>query len=288
MQSLLPLYRSMTSVVLTDGASTSFWHDSWSSAGVLRDSLPVLFSHCLDTSVSVKTAVALGARGLAWPPRLSSAANHELALLEPALATVPLSPGYDLRFITTSPSSSFHTSLVYETIRAAPTAPPSPLADVNWHNFALAKVQFAFWLLRLGRTRTRERLYRHGCLDTDICPFYPGVEDVVHLFVTCPRLRGLWDRFFPDAIASTDVLSIHSSLASTAGLDEPSTNTTLLLTLWCVWKARNRMVFDNITLGVDGIIASMRAHLRLWVFRAPRRVDSSQLLLWCNSLSNVT
>ena len=197
---------------------------------MLKDSLPALLSHCLDKSISVKTAVALGARGLTWPPWLSSAANHELALLESALAMVPLSPGHDLRFITTSPSSSFRTSLVYEAIRATATAPPPLLADVNWRNFAPAKVQFAFWLLRLGRTRTRDRLHRHGCLDTDICPFCPGVEDVVHLFVTCPRLRGLWDRFFPDAIASTDVLSIHSSLASTIGLDELSTNTTLLLT----------------------------------------------------------
>ena len=173
-------------------------------------------------------------------------------------------------------------------IRAAPEALPPPLADANWNNFAPPKVQFAFWLLRLGRTRTQERLHRHGCLDTDICPFCPGVEDVVHLFVTCPRLRGLWDWIFPDALAPTDVPSIHSSLTSTAGLDEPSTNTVLLLVLWCVWKARNRMVFGNISLDVDGIIASMRARLRLWVFRAPRRIDSSRLLLWCNSLSNVT
>ena len=268
--------------------STSFWFDSWSSAGVLKDSRPALFSHCLDTTISVKTAVALGACGLAWPPRLSSVASHELALLDAALATVPLSPGHDHRFVTTSPSSSFHVSLVYEVIRAAPAAPPPPLADANWNNFAPAKVQFAFWLLRLGRTRTRECLHRHGCLDTDICPFCHRVEDVVHLFVTCPRLCGLWDRIFPDAHAPTDVPSIHSSLASIAGLDEPSTNTVLLLVLWCVWKARNRMVFDNISLGMDGIIASMRAHLRLWVFRAPRRINSSELLLWCNSLSNVT
>jgi len=68
MKSLLPLYRSMTPVVLSNGASTSFWFDSWSSAGVLKDSRPALFSHCLDTTISVKTAVALGACGLAWPP----------------------------------------------------------------------------------------------------------------------------------------------------------------------------------------------------------------------------
>ena len=48
------------------------------------------------------------------------------------------------------------------------------------------------------------------------------------------------------------------------------------------------MIFDNISLDVDGIIASMRAHLRLWIFCAPRRVDSTRILLWCNSLNDVT
>jgi len=179
----------------------------------------------LDTTLTVKVAVALGARGFAWLPRLSMAAEHELALLDTALAAVPLTLGHDQRFVTASPSSAFHVSLVYATIRATAATAPPPFAEINWDNFAPTKVQIVFWLLRLGRTITRERLHRHGCLDTDICPFYPSVEDAEYLFVRCPRLQELWERVLAGLHTPTRLSSMLSSLASNLGLDEASTPT---------------------------------------------------------------
>ncbi|KAF8661667.1 hypothetical protein HU200_056613 [Digitaria exilis] len=82
---LVPEYRAVMAVALTDGETTSFWHDTWSEAGVLRNVLPAPYSHCLDTDITVAEVVATG--GLApkdLQPRLSSVASADLVLLTSA------------------------------------------------------------------------------------------------------------------------------------------------------------------------------------------------------------
>ena len=60
--------------------------------------------------------------------------------------------------------------------------------------------------------------------------------------------------------------------------------TTLLAIVWCVWKSRNRMVFDLDNLTTDRVLVMISDHLRLWMVRAPRRVDLSDFQAWCNAL----
>ncbi|CAN6191732.1 unnamed protein product [Urochloa humidicola] len=158
MKSLLPAYRSLTSVDLADGVSTSFWHVEWLDAGPLKDVLPVLFSHCSHQDISVHVVVMGGTESMGWPPRLTSAASHELQLLEHALPAVQLIPGHDTRFISDNPSSAFTVSTAYDRLRTSSAAPH--FGDINWANFTPAKVQIAFWILRHGRTRTRASLHR--------------------------------------------------------------------------------------------------------------------------------
>jgi hypothetical protein len=57
---LIPEYRRLTVVALGNGETTSFWHDTWSEAGVLQHAFPVLYSHCLDTDVTVADVMVVG------------------------------------------------------------------------------------------------------------------------------------------------------------------------------------------------------------------------------------
>ena len=50
------------------------------------------------------------------------------------------------------------------------------------------------------------------------------------------------------------------------------------------WKTRNRRVFDGLDTSVPEFFDAVRDHLRLWVVRAPRRLDCGLLLAWCASL----
>ena len=61
-------------------------------------------------------------------------------------------------------------------------------------------------------------------------------------------------------------------------------NTALLAMTWCVWKSRNSLVFDSDRLSTSRVLAMVADHLRLWVVRAPRRVDLSSLRAWFDYL----
>jgi hypothetical protein len=69
---LLPLYRSITSVRVGGGASTSFWHDAWLPLGALSLALPELYTHCLNPQATVASALSSGIDGTV----LSEDAEH--------------------------------------------------------------------------------------------------------------------------------------------------------------------------------------------------------------------
>jgi hypothetical protein len=163
-----------------------------------------------------------------------------------------------------------------------------PHNNLNWENFAPLRVRVFFWILRLGRTRTRAHLSRLGCVPSPHCPFCPGVqEDLPHLFVRCPRLAGLWARAAGGMVLGpdSDVSSLLDGLvAHLPPMCPPALHTAVLALLWSVWKSRNTMVFDSIAIPLSRVV-SMVGDLRLWVVRAPSRVDLGALLSWCDGLS---
>ncbi|CAL4888861.1 unnamed protein product [Urochloa decumbens] len=179
---LIPEYRAITAVALGDGETTSFWHDTWSEAGILRDALPALYSHCLDVHATVAEVVASGGlQGNDLQPRLTAAATADLGLLGDALAEVALRPESDERWLQGHRSNKVRAGDLYAVLWAPIGGPP--LSDINWDSFAPKKVKVFFWILRHGRTKTRGSLRRHGAIDSPDCPFCPGTpEEENHLF----------------------------------------------------------------------------------------------------------
>jgi hypothetical protein len=150
-------------------------------------------------------------------------------------------------------------------------------------------VRVFFWILRLGKTRTRAHLLRLGCVSSPDCPFCPGYqEDVQHLFVQCPRLHAVWALVAPGLrlTPAADLAALLDGLAEQLpNMQLSPRNTVILSALWAVWKSRNRMVFDNVSLTASHVASLAASHLRLWVVRAPRRVDLGPLHSWCDSVS---
>jgi hypothetical protein len=46
LRSLLPIYRAITTVILGDGLTTSFWHDVWHGEDSMAERFPQLLTHC--------------------------------------------------------------------------------------------------------------------------------------------------------------------------------------------------------------------------------------------------
>jgi hypothetical protein len=86
----MPLYRSITRVVVGDGQRTAFWLDDWLPGGALCAGLPALFSHALRLLATVAEVLAAGIRS-SLVPRLTSAGECQLGALSILLAGVALS-----------------------------------------------------------------------------------------------------------------------------------------------------------------------------------------------------
>uniref|UniRef100_A0ACD5YWZ6 Uncharacterized protein n=1 Tax=Avena sativa TaxID=4498 RepID=A0ACD5YWZ6_AVESA len=83
--SLLPLYRSITSVRVGHGRSVDLWADNWTSLGALSAALPAAHSHMVCPNGTVADALSRRAVVLRALPRVSDLASAELRLLHLAL-----------------------------------------------------------------------------------------------------------------------------------------------------------------------------------------------------------
>ncbi|KAM0879512.1 hypothetical protein ACQ4PT_034188 [Festuca glaucescens] len=279
---LIPLLRSITSVRVGDGTTTSFWMDNWTSAGPLHAALPSAFSHCMDAGAMVAGGTRAGAAALARRDRVSPAAAADFAMLEEALERHRPTPVPDRRALIVCAPTGFKASDAYRLLHSSGCGPP--LHEMSWDTFIPVRVKVFIWILRHRRTQTRARLCRLGILRLSDCPFCPGAaEDVGHLFVGCPRLLQIWR-------CASAVLGVGSHRTvedlvdafSDAHAGWPLTlrMTAAALLLWITWKTRNRMVFDGINTTTAKFFASVQDHLGLWLVRAPRRIDCAPLVAW--------
>jgi hypothetical protein len=183
------------------------------------------------------------------------------------LRALRLAPCADRRLVALGASKVFCIGDVYRSLHASGCIVPHQ--GLNWENFVPLKVRVFFWILRLGKTRTRANLFRLGCVSSPDCPFCPRCrEDVQHLFVQCPRLLAVWALIAPclHLHPSADLVALLDGITDRLPSMQPSPRNTIVLSvLWAVWKSRNRMVFDGVLLTANQVASLAIRHLRLWV-----------------------
>jgi hypothetical protein len=249
--------------------------------GPLAFALPAAFSHCLSPDVTLAEAIGDGVCAAVIPVRhrLTVQAEAELAFVRVQLRALCLSPSVDRRLVSFEASEEFRTADIYHALHSSGYIVPHQ--ELNWENFAPPRVRVFFWILRLSKTRTRVHLSRLGCVPSPDCPFCPGHrEDVRHLFVQCSRLTTVWASAAPGLRLppSANLPMLVDGLAEhLRGMPPSPRNTVVLSLLWAVWKLRNCMVFDRELLSATQVASMVAGHLRLWVVRAPPRVDLALL-----------
>lgn len=142
----------------------------------------------------------------------------------------------------------------------------------------------------------------HGYSNHFYCPCLHQAPRIVvrflsgdlHLFLFCPTIfkiqilgfqlvakiycnaRPIFHQILP--YSSADTLSHFSQ----------TWQNTILLSLWIVWKRRNRKTFDSEDHDTGSTLRLFGDHLKLWSSRAPKGQPSDHALAWCQQLVGMT
>jgi hypothetical protein len=233
----VPLYRSISRVVIGDGRRTSFWHDSWLPRGPLAVTLHVLFSHATCPEVTVAAALRRGIVNI-LVPRLTPAGERELAILEDEISACPLSVVADARHLVLcrGPQNKLRAGELYRLCRFGGVS--SPHAAFIWSCRAPSRVRFFAWLLVQSRIHTRDVLLRKGIVTVDEagCPLCPEkLETASHMALHCPAVAPFWASVGVSFPRDAHVQDLHL-LPVPAAIAPDTASTFVLLCCWHIWK----------------------------------------------------
>jgi hypothetical protein len=124
-----------------------------------------------------------------------------------------------------------------------------------WKAWALPKCKFFFWLLLHDRRWTAARRKRRGLQDEDVCALCDQEQETAqHLAGECVFAREVWYR-----VLAPIGLELLTPQPRTSFLDwwlsrrillgttrRKGFNSLAILGSWCLWKERNRRVFDGV------------------------------------------
>ncbi|KAF5771848.1 putative reverse transcriptase zinc-binding domain-containing protein [Helianthus annuus] len=147
----------------------------------------------------------------------------------------------------------------------------SGLPNFEWCKWIPIKCNIMAWRANLDRLATKVNLKRRNVdIPSVMCPFYDEYEESVdHLFTACSLASRVWTAVsawcnIPPifAFAFKDLLDIHNS--GLLGKKAKKIMLGLVIsTVWCIWKARNDLVFNQIRRSPQEIVSEVKSRVML-------------------------
>ncbi|KAG5531062.1 hypothetical protein RHGRI_025876 [Rhododendron griersonianum] len=254
-----------------NGVKISIWNDFW-----LPSPIPFALKECLSDNAPLSSFLSLRNATVdklllpekkEWNGQLvSSLFPSDIASL---ILSIPLSQfGFEDRFIWGfTKNGDFSVSSAYSLLLAikshhnhstSPNLVHSFWPNLTW-NFIWSlpiphKIQFFLWQLSHECLPVGDLLVRRGWQGTSVCTLCKHhSESLVHLFLLCDFVRPIW--FGSDLgilIPSTPNHSISfwlgwlHNMGHIMSLHSRSFFSKISCTLWCIWLARNKAVFESI------------------------------------------
>jgi len=281
---LLPIYQAITTVVLGNGKTTSFWHDVWHEDDCLADRFPAFLSHC---TASNQTVCSIKNHGIEMHlvSRQSAAALEELQIVRGIIAGTQLTDSPDRRespFQLTD--GNLHSSSIYKLLRAT-DGDPSSSAAFTWRNRAPPRVQFFTWLLLNDRIQCKANLQKKAIVTDATCETCSCArETAAHIMFHCPYAQAFWAaigvRISPDQRVD-DLQQIQRPTCVHADHSKCFT----ILCCWMLWKRRNGVVFKGEQKDLRALLQNCRDEARLWGCRLPRSAVGV-CDTWCSTFVN--
>jgi hypothetical protein len=281
----LNTYRSITTVDVHDGASTSFWFDNWLSDGPLCSHYAALFSHTTKPNISVQCVFQNGF-DLCLRPRLTTAASFQLDSLMCSLQDYSLREGADSRTLKTT-GKPYTTRDAYAALDCNQGSGDEHGRRI-WKTRVPNKVKVFAWLYFKDRLSTRANLHSKNVVENELCQRCSApMEDRDHVFFVCTASADFWCRIGlsdPATLSDEDVWNSPTP----NGLEARLWPFVFLTMLWRLWDARNGEIFRNELSSSRAVIFRICDDLVVWRKRLKTDLASSlddwrAYLLACNA-----
>ena len=135
-----------------------------------------------------------------------------------------------------------------------------------WNSWVTPKHAVTLWLAARRRLATKDRLsflqMEEHCV---LC--VGNRESVAHLFFACDFSKSIWTRIKAWLNISRAMSTIDSALkwikkeSRGSGCNAKARCTALACTVYHIWNARNRRIFEGQTMEVEGIVFRIKLHV---------------------------
>ncbi|MFS7976886.1 putative reverse transcriptase zinc-binding domain-containing protein [Helianthus anomalus] len=267
------------------GDRIMFWLDPWLKEKPLCELFPNIFALEVVKSCSVRDRVS---GCWLWKHDPSPGVEtDELASLLEDIASVMLSSREDGWRWLGDPNGSFAVKSVKRVLVEA--SPVSVSYVLEWNKWVPGKCNLFVWRAEMGRIPTADALSRRGLQVGDgLCPLCKSeAESIDHLFTSCFVATVIWQKVshwcnIPPIFAFdfNDLLEMHKSSHINVAA-KPVIQGIVFLTLWCLWRARNKAVFAGVEAKVESIFCDVKSLGFLW-FKYRSRNNHISWSDWCN------
>ena len=246
------------------GDTCSLWNDLWSGR-VPAQAFPELFSFAKLKDISLSGAAAAQSLNTLFHLPLSESAFQQLIVLACDLQDAVFSEEKDVWSYIWG-SFQFSSSKIYRHLIGSHNI--NVIFKKIWKTRCQHKHIVFFWLLLRDRLSTRGLLRRKGMdlpsYDCVLCSHHLE-ETQLHLFLDCPFAQRCWE-ILGLQIHDHDPLRIFESFINQ--LSVPFALDVIIIMSWCIWMARNDLIFKNMAASISSVRNRFKSEFALVVLRA--------------------
>ncbi|WVZ72900.1 hypothetical protein U9M48_021288 [Paspalum notatum var. saurae] len=252
------LFAAATTIVLGDGAKTSFWHCAWAKGRCPKDIAPDIFAASRGRKLSVREALT----DQAWVRRIDLQAIrtashlHQFVDLWSLSQSVSLAQDTKDRIIWNyNASGAYSAASAYRFQFLGHTS--HNLTTLIWKPWSPSKCKVFAWLIICNRVWTSDRLAARNWPHNPACPLcrrHP--ETAHHLLVECRYSRRLWEAL--------------ASWLSIAPLDPTTWPHSDSVKQWRCCGSKERDALPPTPSGLANLVGEKRPHL-------PKERDQCQI-----------
>ncbi|XP_076950772.1 uncharacterized protein LOC143623844 [Bidens hawaiensis] len=262
--------------VVKSGNKSLFWLGYWIGEDLLCKKFPLLFALDRNKGCTVANRLVMMDDVIcctwSWVrDPISVREVKELRGLLQLCKDVVLVDGDDSVRWVSDVSSDFSVASLKEKIEMARIS--SPVYKMKWNNWVPGKVGLFAWRAELDKLPLLTLLARRnvgvGSLDGPACGELE--ETTEHIFVSCGLAQSVWQVIsiwcnVPQVCAFSvrDLLELYK-FTKFPKRKTKAFHAVCMVTLWCLWKVRNDMVFGGLKILARNVVKDVKALSFLWV-----------------------